>query len=196
MVLWLRYVRPANVPVTIKEIEAPVEPEKSIIVEVLEEPQLEENETDPVIVNPTESKVEVGQDNVMEINGTQVPESEQKLFHEVKPKETLYAISNLYGVSVMNIVEWNDLNIADGISIGQILEVRVPENWEERLNESQEVAFDEFSETNQYQIYRVQPGDTMYAIATKFKVSIEEIMEWNDKENPSISIGEEIKIMQ
>ena len=41
-------------------------------------------------------------------------------FHEVQPKEGLYAISKKYNVSVQQIKEWNNLS-SDTLSIGQHL---------------------------------------------------------------------------
>jgi LysM repeat protein len=43
-------------------------------------------------------------------------------FHEVKPGETLYRISQMYGVEVNDIKQWNQLK-GDAISVGQKIQV-------------------------------------------------------------------------
>ncbi len=45
----------------------------------------------------------------------------QDLYHQVKPKETVWRISKMYGVSVQSIVEANHLSSAKSISTGQKL---------------------------------------------------------------------------
>ena len=43
--------------------------------------------------------------------------------------------------------------------------------------------------------YRVQPGDSLAAIAAKFHVSVEELARWNNIKDPSIiSVGQQLKI--
>ena len=45
--------------------------------------------------------------------------------HTVAPKETLFSISRLYGMSVAQLKEWNNLT-ADEVKIGQVLTVAAP----------------------------------------------------------------------
>lgn len=45
--------------------------------------------------------------------------------HTVSPKETLFSISRLYGMSVAQLKEWNNLT-ADEVKIGQVLTVAAP----------------------------------------------------------------------
>jgi LysM repeat protein len=48
---------------------------------------------------------------------------------------------------------------------------------------------------DQVQTYRVKRGDTLWNIAQNFEVKVEEIMNWNNIDNPSgIKSGDEIKI--
>ena len=44
--------------------------------------------------------------------------------------------------------------------------------------------------------YVVQPGDTLGAIASRFNVSVDQLMKWNDIKNPNIiTVGQQIKVM-
>lgn len=201
MVLWLRYVRPASVPVAYREVE-------KIIVS--ESPQTDDEHTEgenmdfvePASDNGPEIKaaepdVEIEENSGIEITDDQGEQIEEKIkiLHKVQAKETLYAISKIYNVEVMDIVDWNDLNITDGLSIDQVLDIWVLPDWQENLStEDSSPGEDTEAEDTGFMEYRVQPGDTLYAIANKFDITVEEIKRWNNKTDNSISIGEKIRI--
>ena len=42
--------------------------------------------------------------------------------------------------------------------------------------------------------YKVRKGDTLYSIAQKYKVSVQELKEWNDMDSDSIRIHQELRI--
>lgn len=102
--------------------------------------------------------------------------------HIVKPKETLYAIAHTYNVGVMEIVEWNGLNIQDGIKPGQVLKVSEIQPIEEDIMGRSSIE------------HEVKNTDTLYGIARKYGVTIKQLMEWNNKKDFSLAIGEKIKI--
>lgn len=107
--------------------------------------------------------------------------------HVVQTGETLYAIAHRYNVGVMDLVNWNNLNLQVGIRPGQIL----------KLSESQLVAVDVETSNKPTQIeHEVKSTDTLYSIARKYGVTIKELMEWNDKKDFTLSVGEKLKVIQ
>ena len=43
--------------------------------------------------------------------------------------------------------------------------------------------------------YAIQPGDTLSAIASRFNVTIDQLMRWNSISNPNIvTVGQQIKV--
>ena len=43
--------------------------------------------------------------------------------------------------------------------------------------------------------YRVQPGDSLAAIAAKYHVSVDELARWNNIKDPSlIAVGQQLKV--
>lgn len=102
--------------------------------------------------------------------------------HIVQSKETLYGIAQTYNVGVMDLVRWNNLNIQDGIRPGQVL----------KLSENQTVS-DELVSKSPIE-HEVKNTDTLYSIARKYGVTIKELMEWNNKKDFSLAIGEKLKI--
>lgn len=118
--------------------------------------------------------------------------------HTVEPGQTLYAISKIYGVSVANIKEWNKLT-DNALTVGQELIVGfgtpiTEENVdaEEIVNELpvdepvNELAYPEF--------HIVQAKESLYGIAKKYGVSIEQIREWNNLESDALSVGQKLRV--
>jgi membrane-bound lytic murein transglycosylase D len=142
----------------------------------------------PVIDKQKEKALEiitpVKTDSIVIIN------NEQAGNHLVKQGETLYAISKNYGIAVTDLLAWNDLNISAGIKPGQYLKVKAP-----ILN-----SFDASADVNtpsevKIIIHEVKPADTLYSVARQYNVTIKELMDWNKKEDLSLSLGEKIKIL-
>lgn len=102
--------------------------------------------------------------------------------HIVKPKETLYGIAHTYNVGVMDLVNWNNLNIQDGIRPGQVLKLTDGEATEQPV-----VAINLIE-------HEVRTTDTLYSIARKYGVTIKQLMEWNGKTDFSLAVGEKLKI--
>jgi membrane-bound lytic murein transglycosylase D len=107
---------------------------------------------------------------------------QSKTTHTVQPKETLYAIAHAYNVGVMDLVKWNNLDLQEGLRIGQILKVSAEEPVVQAVANDREL------------VHEVQSSDTLYSIARKYGVTIKEIMEWNQKKDFSLSIGEKLKV--
>lgn len=124
----------------------------------------------------------VASDTSVEVITEYKPNISAKKEHTVQPKETLYGIAKVYGVGVMEIVEWNELNIQDGIRPGQTLKLYdsnapQPEAPAPTLIE-----------------YEVKTTDTLYSIARRYGVTIKQIMEWNNKKDFTLAVGEKLKI--
>lgn len=94
--------------------------------------------------------------------------------------DTLYGIANKYGVSVEDIKEINNLT-SNTLSIGQKLVIP-----------TDDVIVD--SDIINYIDYRVVLGDTLYGIANKYGVSVDEIKRINNLSNNNLSIGQIIRI--
>ena len=101
--------------------------------------------------------------------------------HVVQPKETLYGIAHTYNVGVMDLAQWNNLNIQDGIRPGQVL----------KLTDGQTASND--LPVKQIE-HEVKNTDTLYSIARKYGVTIKDLMEWNNKKDFNLAIGEKLKI--
>jgi membrane-bound lytic murein transglycosylase D len=134
--------------------------------------------------------LQVTNENIFKIDSVaapliQVVVPEKKDEHIVQPKETLYGIAKHYNVGVMDLVKWNNLNLQEGIKPGQVL----------KLSDVQPVANDVPTAVSTAPAeHEVKPTDTLYSIARKYNVTIQELMEWNNKKNFSLTVGEKLKV--
>ncbi len=107
------------------------------------------------------------------------PVSRSSTVHVVRRGDTLWELSRRYGVSIAEIMEWNGLG-SRTIRPGQRLRVRPPES----------------TGGGRVITYRVQRGDTLWAIARRYSVSPEDLMRWNDLgPDDVIRPGDAVKVL-
>ena len=97
----------------------------------------------------------------------------------VKKGDTLYGIANKYGISVDELKAINNLT-SYNLSVGQVLQI--PEIIEEDVpNEN---------------IYIVKSGDTLYSIANKYGMSVQELKDLNKLTSNTLSIGQQLVVSE
>lgn len=107
-------------------------------------------------------------------------------YHTVAEGETLGAIAIKYKVTTKQIVEWNKLSNPDALSIGQKLRVSA-------ISSKSTTTTTKASSTTKY--HTVADGDTLGAIAIKYKVTTKQIVEWNKLSNPdALRIGQKLRV--
>lgn len=97
--------------------------------------------------------------------------------YTVKSGDTLYGISNQFGVSVMDLQNINGVNPAS-LQIGQVL--IIPSNAGSNPNSS-------FT-------YTVKGGDSLYKIANVYGTTVDQIVKLNNLKNTNLSIGQKLLI--
>ena len=103
--------------------------------------------------------------------------------HFVSAGETLYSIAKHYQVGVMDLVHWNNLKLEEGIKPGQVLSLRIYKSNTASSN-SKEI------------VHTVKTADTLYSVAREYGVTIKELMDWNQKKDFALTIGENLKILK
>jgi LysM repeat protein len=100
------------------------------------------------------------------------------ILHQVEEKETLYSLSKRYDVSISAITTVN-ATAENGLTIGQILRIPVPGKHPMEDGRIKHI---------------VQPKETLYSIARAYKISVEDIKEWNKMSMNILDIGQELII--
>jgi LysM repeat protein len=96
--------------------------------------------------------------------------------HTVQPGETLYRISLQYGVSVSRLADFNQLINPSSIHAGQQL----------RIPGSATATTPGYAPAETVRTHVVQPGETLYAIATRYGVTTAVLTQANNLANPSL----------
>lgn len=112
---------------------------------------------------------------------------EKKTEHTVQTGETLYGIASQYQLGVMDLVNWNNLSLQESIKPGQVIllqEPIAPKVLTEQPKAAEPVELDHI----------VKPTDTLYSIARKYDVTIQDLMAWNDKKDFTLAVGEKLKV--
>ena len=96
--------------------------------------------------------------------------------YTVQKGDSLWSIAKKYNTTVEELKAANNLS-SNLLSVGQILKIptaqEVPEN---------------------YTIYTVQKGDTLYKIANEYNLTVDDLIEYNNLSSTNLSIGQKILI--
>ena len=97
--------------------------------------------------------------------------------YTVKPGDTLYGVSNQYGVSVTELAELNNIK-GSNLPVGTILKIPTKSG----IN------------PNNMFMYTVKNGDTLYKIATKYNTTPQKIIDLNYLKSTNIVPGQVLRI--
>ncbi|NVK22380.1 MAG: LysM peptidoglycan-binding domain-containing protein [Kangiellaceae bacterium] len=84
--------------------------------------------------------------------------------YKVQSGDSLWKVAKKFNVTTAELIRWNQINKKSVLKIGQPLKIWPKGNTSYASNKT---------------TYTVQSGDSLYTIARKFKVKIEQITQWN-----------------
>lgn len=88
----------------------------------------------------------------------------RRFWHQVRPGENLWVIASKYGVTVRDLQRWNDLGGNSLIRPGDRLQVRMSQPG---------------GKSSAPQEYTVRRGDSLWTIARRHQVSVDDLLRWN-----------------
>ena len=100
----------------------------------------------------------------------------QENIYTVKPGDTLYRIANTYNITIDDLINANNLS-SNILSIGQKLIIPIKPVMEE-----------------DYMVYEVKPGDTLYSIAKIYNTKVDSIKSFNNLTSNLLNIGQILQI--
>lgn len=104
--------------------------------------------------------------------------------HKIRPGDTLWSIAKQYGVEPNMIASWNNMGTRDMLIAGRSLRIG---------NLPSSLARDE-AEALRRVGYQVQNGDSLSIIASRYNVSIDDILAWNKISGTAITAGQELTL--
>lgn len=154
----------------------------------------------PLVKEKSNKPKNLGVNEDVEVESTEPETSEpqvKKVTHTVQPKETLFAISRLYEMSVDDIKSLNQMTSND-LAVGQIINVYATNGKAFEIKSDQPIKLDPPKKTSSapagYTEYLVQSGDMLETISRKFKVRPDSIIIWNQLSNTYLAIGQRLLI--
>ncbi len=100
-------------------------------------------------------------------------------YHEVKAGETLFSLSQTYGISILKIKEENP-NITNGLKAGQKLKILLEEDKIVRDN-------------GNYCLHKIVAGETAYFLAKKYHIGLDSLYLLNPEAENKFKIGQLLK---
>lgn len=97
-------------------------------------------------------------------------------YYIVKSGDTLYSIAKKYGLTVDELKKMNNLS-SNTLSINQKLLVG-----------------NDISTDDNYDVYVVKSGDTLWGIASKYNTSVDKIKDINNLNSNNLSIGQKLLV--
>ncbi|GAB4243603.1 MAG: hypothetical protein Tsb0034_21480 [Ekhidna sp.] len=182
-VLWLSKTRPSDEPIAYHKVEPPAITKPTAQPVANKESSLVPNEKGDAMLPEELIDTEKIEEDVQPIVVPDVDSSAELRkvkIHTVAQGESLWGISQLYGVKLDDLLRWNDLPNPDAISIGQNIQVKAP--------------IEEASQGKNIVSHTVQPGETMYAISRKYDMTVDEVMDLNGLKNFNLDVGQELKV--
>ena len=103
-----------------------------------------------------------------------VPDPENVITYAVRPGDTLWQLAKRYGTTVDAIKQASGIT-SDDLSIWQILRIPVSQN-------------------EQYFLYTVRPGDTLWLLANRFGTTVDAIRNLNGLSSDALRVGQVLRI--
>lgn len=120
-------------------------------------------------------------------------EKDEVIVHKVRDGESIEKIAAKYGVSPDDIRQWNEDQIRDDV-IFKGTEIKIYKGNVKNIAKDRSKKSKTKENTTEY---IVKPGDTLFSIARKYNVSIDDIKRWNnltDFRAENIRVGQTILI--
>jgi LysM repeat protein len=106
-------------------------------------------------------------------------------YHTVAPKETLYSISKLYGITTDEIKQWNNLT-DNNLTVGQ--EIVVKKSGTKTASQSANA--NKTNSSNKGGLHTVAEKETMFSIARQYGITVDQLKQWNNLTSNELKIGQ------
>src|SRR5690606_18368226 len=103
----------------------------------------------------------------------------ERVVHKVRRGDSLWSISQRYGVNVRSLAAWNGMAPGDTLAVGRDLVLWVGEATVSVRTASVADASPLGQNQTRRVNYTVRRGDSLSSIANRFRVSVSELLEWN-----------------
>ena len=222
-VLWLRFIRPARVPIAYQEVDGIRKAETSLTAQQesftpdddRSQPGLSVQNTSEKAVEDAWSNVESKQEAserpasvfVEENDSATITSAEEETRAATPPEEPASSEEEVWkavqpqGIPDTHTVQsgetWYSIAKQYQLSMLQLTQYN-GHNIGDPLQEGQTLRLTPSDQPRRNEpsvaYHEVQPGETMYQVARQYNVSIQDLMEWNRKKNFTLTVGEKLQV--
>ena len=128
--------------------------------------------------NLTSNLLSIGQTLIIPSTTPEITPPGEYVVYTVKSGDTLYKIANQYGVSVNDIIEFNQLP-STSLSINQ--QILIPSSSNNQIPD------------NNFK-YTIKPGDSLWKIANEYGITVDQLISANNLTNTTLQIGDQLII--
>lgn len=132
--------------------------------------------------NLTSDVLQIGQVLRLSESSSDNPNIGNTTTYTVKRNDTLYGIASKYNTTVDTLKKINNLT-SNTLYIGQ--EILVPANNSTGSDDNT---------VEEYEIYVVKKGDSLWLIANNYGITVDELVSLNNLNNLTLQIGQELKV--
>ena len=137
------------------------------------------------IADPT--NIQVGQRLLIPLSGSSQPEV--PLTHVIQAGETLKSIAMLYGLTVEDLASRNNITDVNRIFVGQVLNIQVAAPATlipSPIPAVEAVPSQDISGEAPSLLYTVKGGDTLFRIATRYGLTVNDLVRANNVADPTV----------
>ena len=141
--------------------------------------------------NPTaDAGLEIGQILKIPYTAKTVARTAAGTTHTVAAKETMFSISKMYGITVDELKQWNNLS-DNTLSIGQQLVVK---KGGAAPSSSQPTPSAATTSSSKKGVHIVASKETMFSISRQYGITVQQLQSWNNLAGNELSIGQELLV--
>ena len=104
-------------------------------------------------------------------------------YYIVQQNETLYDVAQKNGIVLQNLYDYNNITSANNLNPGTKIMLRPS-----LVNQASQNP----KSSSELQTHEVQPKESLYAIARKFGVSVNQLKQWNNLKDNNLKVGQQL----
>jgi len=112
-----------------------------------------------------------------------------RITHYVQNNESFWTISRKYGVNMHKLAKWNGMAIRDPLRTGQKLVI-----WKQNDPSSIQLSQRKPANTIKSISHIVRNGDSLSRIASRYRVSVNDLHRWNTLKSKYLQPGQRIRV--
>ena len=125
-----------------------------------------------------------------------IPDGYVSVDYTVKKDDSLLGIADKFNSRVSDVRNWNNIPYTTTIRVGQKLTIYVPEDNQDYFSTIENTSKIEEKSTIESSLtyHKIRRGENLGLIASRYRVKVSQIKEWNHLSSNKIIAGKKLKI--